>query len=53
MLTPGGTLTITSLSSDADGDLIWPEKNVWHKTKDDRAVLYDVYGREMSAHPDE
>lgn len=53
VLTPGGTLTITSLSSDADGDLIWPEKNVWHKTKDDRAVLYDVYGREMSAHPDE
>lgn len=50
VLTPGGTLTITSLSSGEGGDLIWPEKNVWHKTKDDRAVLCDVYGREVSAY---
>lgn len=50
VLTPGGTMTITSLSSGEGGDLIWPEKNVWHKTKDDRAVLCDVYGREVSAY---
>ncbi len=50
VLMPGRTLTITSLSSGEGGDLIWPEKNVWHKTKDDRAVLCDVYGREVSAY---
>lgn len=52
-IAPGGELTITSLSSSAGGDLIWPEKNVWHKTKPDRAVLCDVYGREMSSYVDE
>lgn len=44
-LAPGQTLTITSLSSDEKGDLTWPDENVWHKTKADKAYLYDVYGR--------
>ena len=45
MLQPGETVTITSQSSDAKGDLTWPEKKVWHKSKADKAMLYDVYGR--------
>ncbi len=44
-LAPGQTLTIASLSSDVAGDLIWPDENVWHKTKADKACLYDAYGR--------
>lgn len=43
----GGTLVISSDSSDEEGDLRWPEKKVWHKSKDDAAVLYDVYGRQI------
>lgn len=45
VLQPGGTLTISSLASEAAGDLTWPEEKVWHKSKDDAAQLYDVYGR--------
>ena len=44
-LAPGGALVISSLSSDRKGDLVWPDKKVWHKSKDDAAYLYDVYGR--------
>lgn len=44
-LAPGQTLTIASLSSSEKGDLTWPDENVWHKSKKDRAFLYDVYGR--------
>ena len=44
-LRPGEKITITSQSSDAKGDLTWPEKKVWHKSKADKAMLYDVYGR--------
>ena len=44
-LAPGGTLVISSLSSDMAGDVVWPEEKVWHKSKDDAAHLYDVYGR--------
>lgn len=53
VLAPGGELRITSFSSSAAGDLIWPEKNVWHDSKDDRAVLYDAYGREMASYLEE
>lgn len=42
---PGQTLTIASLSSSEKGDLTWPDEKVWHKTKADKACLYDVYGR--------
>ncbi len=44
-LQPGEKITVTSQSSDAKGDLTWPEKKVWHKSKADKAMLYDVYGR--------
>ncbi|MBQ3156984.1 MAG: lamin tail domain-containing protein [Clostridia bacterium] len=46
-LAAGSELTITSYSSDGQGDLVWPDKKVWHKSKDDAAYLYDVYGREI------
>ncbi len=46
-LLPGQTLRITTLSSDDPGDVVWPEKKVWHKSKADRASLYDAYGRLM------
>ena len=44
-IAPGGELTIGSQSSDEPGDLTWPDKKVWHKSKEDAAWLYDVYGR--------
>ena len=44
-IAPGGALTITTLSSDEAGDVVWPQEKVWHKSKDDTAYLYDVYGR--------
>ena len=44
-IAPGGELVIGSLSSDVPGDLTWPDKKVWHKSKEDAAYLYDVYGR--------
>ena len=46
-IAPGGTLTISSRSSQTPGDLTWPDTKVWHKTKEDAALLYDVYGRLM------
>lgn len=44
-IVPGGQLAIGSQSSDEPGDLTWPDKKVWHKSKEDAAWLYDVYGR--------
>ncbi|MBQ9149255.1 MAG: MBL fold metallo-hydrolase [Oscillospiraceae bacterium] len=44
-LQPGEKITITGQSSDEKGDVTWPEKKVWHKSKSDKASLYDVYGR--------
>ena len=48
VLPKGGELVISSLSSEEPGDLVWLDKNVWHDKKDDAAVLYDVYGRQMA-----
>ena len=45
ILSPGGSLTVGSLTTDTATDLLWPEKNVWHNKKDDAAHLFDVYGR--------
>ena len=50
-ISPGKTLTISTLSSDTAGNVVWPEKKVWHKSKDDAALLYDVYGRPISELP--
>ena len=47
LLAPGGSLTLGTLTTDERTDLLWPEKNVWHNSKDDAALLFDVYGREM------
>lgn len=47
ILKPGAFVTITSRSSEDQGDFTWPEDRVWHKTKDDTAHLYDAYGRLM------
>ncbi len=44
-IAPGGELVISSESSEEKGDLVWPDKKVWHKSKEDTAFLYDVYGR--------
>ena len=48
-IAPGGELVIGSQSSDAPGDLTWPDKKVWHKSKEDAAFLYDVYGRRIDS----
>lgn len=45
VVNPGETFVISTLSSTATGNVVWPEKKVWHKSKDDAAALYDVYGR--------
>lgn len=45
VIAPGGELAISSQSSENAGDLVWPDKKVWHKSKEDAAFLYDVYGR--------
>ncbi|MBQ7848236.1 MAG: lamin tail domain-containing protein [Clostridia bacterium] len=42
---PGEVVVISTLSSGQTGDVVWPQKKVWHKSKDDAAMLYDVYGR--------
>ena len=44
-IAPGSELVIGSQSTEGKADLTWPDKKVWHKTKEDAAYLYDVYGR--------
>lgn len=44
----GQTLLISTLSSSKAGAIVWKEKNVWHDKKDDAAILFDAYGREIS-----
>ena len=46
-LAPETSLTLGTLSSDQPLDLLWHEKNVWHNKKDDAALLFDAYGREI------
>ena len=48
ILAAGESLTIGTLTTDAETDVTWSQKNVWHKSKDDAAILYDVYGRLIS-----
>ena len=45
IVNPGEVVVISTLSSAMTGDVVWPEEKVWHKSKDDAACLYDVYGR--------
>ena len=44
----GQTVTVTSLSSREKGDYVWQDKKIWHQSKSDCAILYDVYGRIVS-----
>lgn len=48
ILEAGQEITVSSLSSKTDGDYVWQDKKIWHKSKKDCAVLYDVYGRIIS-----
>ncbi len=48
-IAPGAELVIGSQSSKEPGNLTWPDKKVWHKSKEDAAFLYDVYGRLMDS----
>ena len=45
VLEAGKQLMISALDSSKAGDLVWKQKKVWHKTKEDCAILCDVYGR--------
>lgn len=45
IIAPGQQVTITCLSSKDQGDYLWPQEKVWHKSKSDPGALYDVYGR--------
>ena len=47
-LAAGASLTLGTRTTKEDTDLLWPDKNVWHDSKDDPAGLYDVYGRLIS-----
>lgn len=40
--------TITVACKGGKGDLIWDEKKVWSKKKEDTAILYDRFGNELS-----
>lgn len=48
---PGAEIVVVSQSSKGKGDYTWPDTSVWHKNKDDEAVLYDPYGREIARLP--
>lgn len=44
ILAPGESLTV---STKEGGDILWPDKNVWHDKKEDAALLCDAWGRLM------
>ena len=48
-LAAGATLTVGSRSTDGGYDLLWDDKKVVHKSKDDTITLYDACGRVMDA----
>lgn len=47
VIQPGQRVTVVSESSKGEGDYVWPDTKVWHKSKEDKAILYDQYGRTM------
>ena len=50
ILGAGKTVTVgTNSSDDGDYDLLWDDKKVIHKTKEDMILLYDSYGRSIDA----
>ena len=44
-LDPGASLTVGTLSTDGDYDLLWDDEKVIKKKKSDTVYLYDDYGR--------
>jgi len=42
---PGASVTVSALDSPSQGDWVWRDKKVWHKSKDDAAQLCDAWGR--------
>ncbi len=48
VLAAGAALTVGTTSTAGETDILWPDKNVWHNSKEDAACLYDAYGRPMS-----
>ncbi len=44
-LAPGDTLVIGTKTTKGTVDVKWDDKKVWHQTKRDVAILYDLYGR--------
>ncbi len=47
-IAPSQTLIIGTRTTVGKWDYQWPDKQVWHRKKQDDAVLLDVYGRELS-----
>lgn len=46
-LAAGASVTVATQTTGVGGDLVWPDKNVWHNSKTDAAQLCDAYGRLM------
>ena len=44
VIEPGATLSIGTLSTKGQADLVWQDKKVIHQNKDDVLFLYDAYG---------
>ena len=49
VLPASGSLTLGTRTTDIETDLLWPEKNVIHNSKDDTLTLYDPWGRAVSS----
>ena len=48
-LAPGGTLIVGTQSSEGAYDLLWDDKKVIHKSKNDVMMLYNADGMAVSA----
>ena len=44
-LAPGESLSVGTKSTKGSVDVKWDDKKVWHQSKRDVAILYDLYGR--------
>lgn len=47
-LQPNKRISIASGKNPPSADLIWEEKNVWHDSKSDSAIVYDAMGNEVA-----
>ena len=53
LIAPGGTLSVGTNHHTGEPDLRWNDTRVWHKSKEDRAVLIDPWGNEADFMPSE